>query len=110
MRTRNREDRIPIGHHPDAVDHRTHTAWRGRTERPAEHGAEVVLELARLGAFDRPVAAVVHPGGHLIGEQVPLELEELDAPDAHVVERIEEWPDAGLGPRLERGVEARRGR
>ena len=34
------------------------------TDRP-----QVVLELARLGALDRPVAGVVHAGRHLVAEQ-----------------------------------------
>ena len=41
----------------------------GVAERQAEDGAHVILELAGLRAFDRPVAGVVDARRHLVGDQ-----------------------------------------
>ncbi len=58
-------------------------------EREPEDRSQVVLELARRGAVDRPVPRVVDARRELVGEQPPLDLEELDGEDADVVERVE---------------------
>jgi hypothetical protein len=77
-------------------------ARRGGTERPPEHRAQVVLELARVGAFDRPVAAVVPPAAPSRWRAASVEIKQLDARDADVVELVEEGTDALLGACLER--------
>ena len=41
--------------------------------------ADVVLELARLRALDRPVPRVVHARRDLVGEQRTADVEQLDA-------------------------------
>ena len=64
----------------------------------------MVLELARLRAFDRPVPAVVHPRRDLVREQRALDVEELDTTDADVVERVEQREDARFRLRLQRTV------
>jgi hypothetical protein len=110
VRARNREHGIAVGQVADAVDHRAHTAQRGRAERPTEHGAQMVLELTGDRALDRPVAAVVHSGRHFVGEEVAADVEQLDTADADVIERIQYRADARLGPPLERGIEPRRRR
>ena len=86
MRARDREHRGGVGHSADAVHHRTRTARRGRAERQTEHRAQVVLELAGVRAFDGPVPAVVHAGRHLVGEELTVDVEELDAAHADEVE------------------------
>ena len=42
-----------------------------RAERQAEDGAQVILELAGDRALDGPVAGVMHPRRHLVGDQPP---------------------------------------
>ncbi len=59
-------------------------------QREPEDRPQVVLELARRGAVDRPVTRVVDARRELVGEQSPVDLEELDGEDAHVVERVEQ--------------------
>ena len=86
---------------------------RGAAERQAEDGAQVVLELARLGAFDRPVAGVVHARRHLVRDQLPLRDEELDREHADVVEVLEDALQVRLGrasaaPALRCGASVRR--
>ena len=46
----------------------------------------MVLELAGDGAFDGPVAGVVHARRHLVGDQLALADEELDGQHARVTE------------------------
>ena len=73
-----------------------------------QHSPQMVLELAGFGALDRPVTAVVHARRDLVGEQPAIEVEEFDAADADVVERVEQRNDAGFGCLLERVVVAAR--
>ena len=73
-----------------AVDHRAHADRVVRAERPAEDRAQVVLELARDRALDRPVTRVVHARRHLVREQLAADLEQLDGEHADVVEVVEE--------------------
>ncbi len=64
----------------------------------------MVLELARLRTLDRPVPAVVHSGRDLVREQSTVEVEQLDAADADVVERVEQRHDARFRRGLQRAV------
>ena len=57
-----------------------------RAERQPGDGPQVLLELAGLGALDRPVAGVVHAGRDLVGQQLVADLEQLDGHHADVVE------------------------
>ena len=74
----------------DEVDHDALAERVRRAEREAENGAYVVLELARDGAVDRPVARVVDARRELVREQLPIDLEQLDGEHADVAERVEE--------------------
>jgi len=83
---RNGEDFSGFGEVADEVEHGA-VAGRSRgTEREAEDGAEVVLELAGDGAFDGPVSGIVDPWSHFVGEQFALVFEEFDGEDADVFE------------------------
>src|SRR5690606_2830863 len=74
----------------EQVQHRR-VAARGRlAERPAEHGAQVILELTRYRTLDRPVPRVVHARRHLVGEQRTAGVKELDGEHASVVEAVEQ--------------------
>ena len=53
----------------DQVDHHRRRAHHRLRQRQAKDGAQVIFELARLGALDCPVARVVNPWGHLVGQQ-----------------------------------------
>src|SRR3954447_20904552 len=59
VRTGDRQDRGGVGLLPDHVDHGDVAADPDVAERQAADRPDVVLELARLGALDRPVAGVV---------------------------------------------------
>ena len=57
----------------------------------------MVLELARLGAVDRPVPAVVDARGELVREQLATDVEELDREHADVAELVEQLRRELLG-------------
>jgi len=110
VRAGHREDRVPVGHLADAVHHRARSACSGRPEGTTEDGAEMVLELAGLGAFDGPMARVVHPRRDLVREQLAVDLEQFDREHADVIE-VGHQPDREvLTAPLERGIQPRRGR
>ena len=67
----------------------------------------MVLELAGLGALDRPVARVVDAGRELVGEQRTAHVEQLHRQHADVVEVAEQEGDELLAALLEHGVELR---
>src|SRR5690606_4565618 len=104
------EDALGVGQRADDVDHRALSAGRGRAERRAGERAQVVLELARLRALDRPVPAVVHAGRDLVGEQIDAVVEELEREHADVVELLEDGAGVRLGALLMTLVELRRRR
>ena len=56
VRSGNREQALARRDSSDEVDHDAPTARLGRAERETEDRAQVILELARLGTVDRPVA------------------------------------------------------
>ena len=60
-----RRVRLPADH----VDHRDVLPDADAAERKSTDRAQVVLELARLRALDRPVPGVVHARRHLVAEQ-----------------------------------------
>src|SRR5688500_13407600 len=70
MRPRNSEDDCWGDRLPDEVQHRGMPAGPGGAKRQPGNGAHMVLELAGLGPLDRPVAGVVNPGSHLVGNQL----------------------------------------
>jgi len=78
-------------------------------ERQAEDGAEMILELARDGAFDGPVAGIVDARGHFIGEKLALVLEEFDGEDADVFEGFEDTVGGAFRGALDLRIEARGG-
>jgi hypothetical protein len=55
VRTGDREETLERRKRADEVDHHTRAAGRRRAEREPEDRAEMVLELTRLRAVDRPV-------------------------------------------------------
>src|SRR5580765_5104942 len=86
VRSRNREETLARRERADEVDHHRVTPRSGRPERKPEDRAEVVLELARLGAVDRPVPGVMDTRGKLVREQLAADVEELDREHSDVVE------------------------
>lgn len=63
----------------DEVEHRALADLGGRAQWQAGNSAQVVLELAALGAFNGPVPGVVHTRGDFVGLQATVDLEELEA-------------------------------
>ena len=62
-------------------------ACLGRTQRQVQHRADVVLELAGMGAVDRPVTGVVRAHRELVDEDPAVAgLEKLDREDAGDIE------------------------
>src|SRR4051794_40848931 len=74
MCARDREHGLDRRQLAEQIQHRRVAPGSSRAERPAEHGAQVILELARLGALDGPVAGVVDSRRHLVREQSLLRL------------------------------------
>ncbi|MND90312.1 hypothetical protein D3C80_823890 [compost metagenome] len=64
----------------------------------------MVLELAALGAFDGPVAGVVHARGDLVGLQAAVDFEELEGQHADIVELLEHAAGVVFGQALEQMI------
>ena len=90
VRSGNREQALVRRDSSDEVDHDAPAARLGRAERETEDRAQVILELARLGAVDRPVPGVVHARSELVRQELPAGVEELDREHADVAELVEE--------------------
>src|SRR5579871_4798364 len=78
----------------DQIMHFSPAAPSRDSERPAGYGADVLLELRRLGALDRPMAGIVHPRRDLVDDEALFAApvaddEQLDRKDADIVERLE---------------------
>ena len=84
------EDRGPgIRLLPDQVVHLHRGGGkRGRAERQAADRADVVLELRGDRALDRPVAAVVDTGCHLVEHRAVRAAEELHRDHPDIVQRL----------------------
>jgi len=92
----------------DEVPHARAPAECGRAERQAEHRPDVVLELARLGPLDRPVARVVHARRELVGDEGVVGCQNVSYrpagdPQRPDLERLssEDFCGDGLGRELE---------
>src|SRR5690349_18415845 len=104
MKARFREQRLTRRELAYKVEHGRMPPGLGAAQREAGDGSHVVLELARIRAFDGPVTRIVHPRRHLVGDELAAADEEFDRENAHVFEMLEQL--AGGSPRLarERGI------
>ena len=80
------EDFGGFGEVADEIEHGAVASGSGGAERQAEDGAKMVLKLAGNRAFDGPVAGIVDPRSHFVGEKFALMFEEFDGQDADVFE------------------------
>ncbi|MNP05627.1 hypothetical protein D3C76_975820 [compost metagenome] len=103
------DDLVHRRHLADEVEHRALAHLGGRAQRQAGDGAQVVLELAALGAFDGPVPGVVHARGDLVGLQAAVHLEELEGQHADVVQLLQHAAGVVFRQRLQRMVRAGHG-
>src|SRR5688572_10865833 len=94
---RNSEHGVAGRKAPDQVQHGSVTARARVPERPPQNRAQMVLELARLRALDRPVSGVVNARCHLVGDEPALRVEELDGQHAAILERAHYVPEPGFG-------------
>ncbi|KAG1389756.1 hypothetical protein G6F58_013193 [Rhizopus delemar] len=76
-----------IGHRAQPVQHAGMAEHAGAAQRQAKHGAQMVLELRGLAAFDGPVPGVVHARRHLVGQQFAIAAEQLQREHAHPAAR-----------------------
>ena len=101
MRVRDLEHVERPRHGADQV-HEQRGAGVGRAERQPEDRPQVVLELARLRALDRPVTGVVHARRDLVRQQLPADVEQLEREHADVLELVEDLRRIRLGDGLRR--------
>ncbi len=88
----------------EQVDHDGPGRERGGiSEWQIENGAQVLLELARHGAFDRPMPGVVWPHRQLIDEQLLPNREHLNRKNSDDTRLLSDRSRDGLGLRVERG-------
>uniref|UniRef100_A0A914YS88 Uncharacterized protein n=1 Tax=Panagrolaimus superbus TaxID=310955 RepID=A0A914YS88_9BILA len=80
------QHRQRVGHPAQPVQHAGMAEHAGAAQRQAQHGAQVVLELRSLAAFDGPVAGVVHARRHLVGQQLTITAEQLQREHADVLQ------------------------
>ena len=88
-------------HSADQVHHYGVPARTRVAERQAGDSPDMILELAGLGAFDRPVARVVDARRHLVCDQLSALDEVFDAEDPDVAERQEKAMVIALGGQLQ---------
>src|SRR5690606_7644875 len=72
-------------HFADEVEHGAFAQLRGRAQRQAGDGPQMVLELAALGTFDGPVPGVVHARRDFVGLEPAVDLEELEGQHADII-------------------------
>jgi len=106
-RAGDRQHRFGGRRRADQVHHRDRAVRRRAAEREAGDRAQVVLELARLRALDRPVPAVVHARRHLVRDQRVADLERLERQHADVAQRLHQPRHRDRRLRFERGVQLR---
>ncbi len=96
------DDLVHGRHFTDEVEHCALAHLGRRAQRQASDGAQVVLELAALGAFDGPVPGVVHARGDFVGLQATVNFEELEGHDANVVQLLQHTANVVFGQCLQR--------
>jgi hypothetical protein len=94
----------------DQIEHGAVAGEPRGAERKAERGAKMVLKLAGDGAFDGPMAGIVDPRGHFVGEELALMLEKFDGEHSDVFQRFEDAVGDVFRGALDGGLEARGGR
>ncbi len=90
--------------HLDARCGETRKAQRQTADR-----ADMILELRRLGALDRPVPAIVHARRHFVENRLVAEREELHRHHPDIVER-RRYPAGQRAPFFNRSIELPSGR
>src|SRR3984957_12363474 len=89
MQTAKREQLLARRHAPDEVDHGRIAERARRTERQSEYRAQMILELTRRRALDRPVTRVMHPRRHFVGEQPSALHKKFDGEDTDIAKMLE---------------------
>ncbi len=107
---RNLAEPLDVRLESNHVHHPRHAVDFSRAELHAGHGSQMILELTRVCAFDRPMAGVVNARRHLVRKKPVGCLEKLDGKNTNVVELIEKPSRVLLGLRLQSGGNALRGR
>ena len=97
MRARFRQDPLPVVHIvADQVLHLDPAEALRAAQGPAADGPDMLLELGRHGAPQRPMAGIVDPRGDLVDHEplaaIPGHEEHLDRQDAHVVQGLGNGP------------------
>jgi hypothetical protein len=100
------EDFGGIGKVSDEIEHGTVAGGSRGAERDAEHGTEMILELAGDGALNRPVAGIVDAWGHFVGQEIALVFEEFDSEDAYVFQGFENSAGGAFRVTLDGGLKA----
>ena len=102
------EDFGGVGEVANQIEHGAVAGRAGRAEREAEYGAKMIFELAGDGAFDCPVAGIVHARRHFVGQKFVLMLKKFKSKHADVFQGFEH-PAGGLfSGALDGRIEARR--
>ena len=110
METGNRQQGCAVRPGADDIDHRRMALGRSAAQGCAHEGADMVLELAGGGAFDGPMAAVVHPRCQLVDHEAVMNLEEFDGEGADIGQFLQQaaGQDLGLALQRRRGAGCRR--
>ena len=105
VRAGNREDRVALGHRADAVDHRVRAACARSIRAASPSTARRWFSNWLVSAPSIVQCPLLCTRGAIsFGEQAAVEVEQLDAADTDVVERVEQRHDARLGRGLQRAV------
>ena len=73
------EDFGGFGEVANEIEHGAVAGEPRGAQREAEHGTKMIFELAGDGTFDGPMARIVDPRSHFVGEKLALMLEKFNS-------------------------------
>src|SRR5882762_6466519 len=110
MRVTHGKDLCWVGHFSDQIEHSRAAQRARRAQWQADHGAQVIFELAGERAFDSPMPRIVDARRHFVSQQAPFVLEKFDGQHANILQRIANAASRVLSGMLERPIQLRRRR
>src|SRR4051812_17796634 len=93
---------------PDDVHHHGPTERARGAEWQPQDSTQMIFELARLPAFDRPVSRIVHARSHFVRKQLPIHGKQFEGENTNVLEPVHQTPAVVDRERRSLGSDVRR--
>src|SRR6267154_3563681 len=110
MRVTHGKDLGWVRHFSDQIEHSRAAQRARRAQGQADHGAQVIFELAGDRAFDSPMTGIVDARRHFVSQQTPFVLEKFNGQHSDVSQRVANSTSRFFRSLLERALELRRWR